>query len=130
MNKNKIQIKNIFIFFIVAFFIFFQFNFAGALVPGSAERTVQYKEGSYQLVDVLLVGRNVFDWVLGIIGSLALLFFVFGGFMFLISSGNEQKVAEAKAIITNAVIGILIVFGSYIAIEFFMEAIGYQPQLN
>lgn len=67
---------------------------------------------------------NVAQWILGIVGSLALLMFVLGGFMFLISGGNSQTVEKGKSILVGAVIGLIIVFCSYMIIKFSMAAMG------
>ena len=66
---------------------------------------------------------NYYERVLGIVGSLALLMFIYGGFMFLISSGNSEKVTQAKQIIVSAVIGLVIVFASYMIIQFIFTAL-------
>jgi len=63
-------------------------------------------------------------WILGIVGSLALLMFVYGGFMFLISSGSSDKISKAKAIIVAAIVGLIIVFSSYLIIQFVLKTIG------
>ncbi len=65
----------------------------------------------------------VSDWILGIVGSLSLLMFVYGGFMYLISAGESGKINTAKSAITNAVIGLVIVFGSYVFIKFILSTL-------
>lgn len=59
-----------------------------------------------------LIGQ-VIDAILGIVGSLALLMFVFGGLTWMTSSGNAEKVAKGKNIIVWAAIGLVIVFFAY-----------------
>jgi hypothetical protein len=101
---------------------------AGSIVPYSdpgQKNHVIYEAGEYTLNDFLLIGINVSDIILGVVGSLALLMFVYGGFMFLISSGNSEKVTKAKGIIIAAVVGLAIVFASYLIIQFVMEAFGF-----
>jgi hypothetical protein len=80
--------------------------------------------GNYSLNDILLLAVNIANWILGIVGSVALLFFVYGGLVFILSSGNEQKVSEGKQILLNATIGLVIVFTSYIIIQFSMTLLG------
>jgi hypothetical protein len=74
--------------------------------------------GNYSLNDMLTLGVNIANWILGIVGALALLFFVYGGFTFILSGGSEEKVKEGKTILTNAIIGLAIVFCSYLIIQF------------
>jgi hypothetical protein len=112
-------------------FLFFAFGVklasAGPLVPYSHPEHPSheiYNSGSYSLNDLLLIGVNYSNAILGIVGSLALLMFVYGGFMFLISSGNSEKVTKARGIVIAAVVGLAIVFASYLIIQFVMQAFG------
>ena len=84
------------------------------------------KSGSCSLNDFVRLFANVSQWILGIVGSLALLMFIYGGLMFIISSGNSEKVTKAKEIIIGAVIGLVIVFTSYMIIQFTMDALGIE----
>ncbi|SRR6056297_736283 len=56
---------------------------------------------------------KVINAILGVIGSLALLMFVFGGFTWMTSSGSPEKVKKGRDIIVWAVIGLAIIFFSY-----------------
>ncbi|MEI7620462.1 MAG: pilin [Candidatus Falkowbacteria bacterium] len=80
--------------------------------------------GNYSLNDGVQLMVNVANWILGIVGSLALLMFVLGGFMFLISGGNAKTVEMGKGILIGAVIGLILVFSSYMIIQFSMSAMG------
>lgn len=64
---------------------------------------------------------NIAQLILGITGSFALLMFVYGGFTLLTSGGSSEKVGKGKTIITNAVIGIVIIFGSGLLIQYGMS---------
>lgn len=80
--------------------------------------------GDYNLDSFVQLAVNVSRWILGIVGSLTLLMFIYGGFMFLISTGSSDKVTEARKIITAAVIGLLIVFASFLIIKFVLGSMG------
>jgi hypothetical protein len=113
----------------VFFVIFILFTFSFSLVSASNSIVPQgskYNNGSYELDDLVGVGINVSNLILGIVGSLALLMFVIGGFLMLISAGNSEKVAKAKNILVAAVIGLALVFASYLIINFVMETFGLQ----
>ncbi|WKZ24864.1 MAG: pilin [Patescibacteria group bacterium] len=56
--------------------------------------------------------------ILGLVGSLTLLMFVYGGFMLLVSAGNTERIQKGKDILLGSIVGLLIVFGSYIFINF------------
>jgi hypothetical protein len=84
----------------------------------------QKATGDYKLNDFLQLAVNVAKWIEGIVGSLALLMFVYGGFTLLLSQGSSDKVAKGKSIIVGAVIGLVIVFTSWSIINFIVKGIG------
>lgn len=59
-----------------------------------------------------LIGK-IINSVLGVVGSLALLMFVFGGITWMTSSGNKEKIQKGRDIIVWAAIGLVIVFSAY-----------------
>lgn len=83
-----------------------------------------YQGGNYTLDDFTLLAIRISKWVLGIVGSLSLLMFVYGGVMFLISAGNSQSIDKAKKILLAAVIGLIIVFSSFLIIKFVLKGMG------
>ncbi len=56
---------------------------------------------------------NVVNVLLGFLGILAIIIILWGGFRWLTSAGNEEKVGEAKKIITAGIIGLVIIFTAY-----------------
>jgi len=80
--------------------------------------------GNYEVNDFVRLGISVSRWVLGIVGSLSLVMFIYGGIMFLISAGSADSVSKAKKIIIAAVIGLIIVFSSYLIIQFVLRSMG------
>lgn len=62
----------------------------------------------------------------GIAGSVALLMFVYGGVLLLISGGSEQRVTAGKQAITWATIGLFVIFGSYAILRVIFLALGAQ----
>lgn len=59
-----------------------------------------------------LIGQ-ILDSVLGVIGSLALLMFVYGGITWMTSAGNQEKVKKGRDIIVWSAIGLVIIFSAY-----------------
>lgn len=62
--------------------------------------------------------------MLGLIGSIALLMFVYGGFLWLTSRGNSESVAKGSKTMTWAALGIALIFSSYALVEFIFKVIG------
>jgi len=55
--------------------------------------------------------------VLGLSGSIALLMFVYGGFLWLTSAGSPDKIKKAQGILIWATLGLVLIFGSYAIID-------------
>lgn len=70
-----------------------------------------------------LIGR-IIDAILGIVGSLALVMFIYGGFTWMTASGNEQSVTKGKNILMWAAVGLAVIFLSYALVKFVIKAIG------
>lgn len=80
--------------------------------------------GNYEINDFVALAINVSKWILGMVGSLSLVMFIYGGVMFLISAGGSEQISKAKQIIVAAVIGLIIVFASYLIIQFVLGSMG------
>ncbi|MCD4705792.1 pilin [bacterium] len=60
-----------------------------------------------------------------IMGSLALVMFIYGGFQWMLSGGNQEKVTKGKNILTWAFFGLLIIFSSYVILRFILGEEGF-----
>ncbi len=65
-----------------------------------------------------IIARIIFI-ALGLLGVVFLAFMLLGGFNWMTSSGNEEKVKKAKETLLNSLIGILITLAAY-AISYFL----------
>ncbi|MFA5348860.1 MAG: pilin [Candidatus Paceibacterota bacterium] len=54
----------------------------------------------------------------------AILLIIVGGVMFMISSGDPGKVTKAKGIIVSVIIGLVIMYSSYMIVGFILKSIG------
>ncbi len=63
-----------------------------------------------------LIG-NFYAWALGIGALIALLVLIYGGIVYTISAGNESRIGEAKEWVFGAVIGLFLLFGSYLILN-------------
>lgn len=75
------------------------------------------------LTAFLALFANIARWILGIIGSLALLMFVWGGFLWVMSAGGDKMVQRGKDTMVQAVTGLLIVLGAWLLIHTVILAI-------
>ncbi|TSC76492.1 MAG: Uncharacterized protein G01um101431_625 [Parcubacteria group bacterium Gr01-1014_31] len=75
------------------------------------------------LSHLLQVLANVARAMLALLGSAAFAMFVYGGVVFLTSQGNQERVTTGRRILTNAVLGILVVLVSWTAVNFVVVAL-------
>jgi len=61
---------------------------------------------------------NIIQWILGLLGLIAVIMILYGGFIWMTAGGNEDKVASAKKIITAAVIGLIVVLLAWAIVTF------------
>ncbi len=61
--------------------------------------------------------KNVINWMLGLVGFLALIALIVGGGRMIVDFGNEEQVKKAKATILWAVVGLAVVVLSYAIIN-------------
>lgn len=66
---------------------------------------------------------NILKAVIGIVGALALLVFVYGGFLWLTSGGDSAKISAGKEAMKWAAIGLAVIFTSYGLVRFVFSAI-------
>ncbi|MCB9798648.1 hypothetical protein H6758_02895 [Candidatus Nomurabacteria bacterium] len=63
-----------------------------------------------------LIGR-IIGQALGLLGSISLAVFVYGGFMFLTSAGNDDKVKKGTNAMLYAAVGVFLVLASYVILR-------------
>lgn len=68
------------------------------------------------------IGTTV-NKILAVVGSLTLIVFVFGGFMWLTSAGNPDRVQTGTNAMLYSVIGLFIIFGAYVILNTVLKGI-------
>lgn len=66
---------------------------------------------------------NILKAAIGVVGALALLVFVYGGFIWLTSGGESAKVSAGKEAMKWAAVGLVVIFTSYGLVRFVFSAI-------
>lgn len=120
MKKNKLIIPLSFL----AFLLFSSIPHPAHALQSLTSGIGCISDGSCTMNDFVKLALGASKMILGISGSAALLFFVYGGVTFLISGGSQEKVTKGKQILIGSVIGLFIIFGSYTIIGFTLKAMG------
>lgn len=84
--------------------------------------------GDCYIGDFLMLGTNLANDMLYLLGIAALLVFLYGGFLFLTSAGEPKKVATGKSIMMQTILAILIVLLAWVIVRAFQELIGLNPE--
>ena len=69
-----------------------------------------------------LIG-TIITAILGVVGSLALLMFIFGGLTWMTAAGSKEKIQKGKDILVWSTIGLVVIFMSYSIVKFVLKDI-------
>ena len=101
---------------------------SGNAPPGTSGK-VPAGGSTYELPNFLgvtdpnvLINR-IIKAIIGVTGSAALVIFIYGGFLWLTSMGDPGKVKEGTGAMKWAAIGLVVIFSSYILINFILTNI-------
>ena len=132
----KNSIKQVLIFTILSLIIFTPVFAAGTstffgtqksladCVLGDA--TEAFSENCRSINTFVDMAIKVGAFALSVIGAVALGAFVYGGFNFVISGGNAEKIKKGTDAMTAAVIGLVIAFGGYFLIQVLTSVLGVK----
>lgn len=119
----KWQFKKILILFLAAvatgaLLFFVKFSYAAELNLGlsQVEQVIDLPTS-----DVRVVIAKIINVALGFLGIAVVLLILYGGFVWMTAGGDEKKIETAKKIITNAVIGLIIIVLSFAISSFVLS---------
>lgn len=93
-------------------------DFGSELLTNTAQ-----KNGGYSNAPIETILSRVITGFLGLLGVIFLVLMLYGGYMWLIARGNEDKVDTAKETIKNSIIGLIIVVASYAISHYVLTAV-------
>lgn len=70
---------------------------------------------------------SIINVILSTVGLIFLILVIYGGFLWLTSAGNADKVAQGKTIIIWAVLGIVIITSAYLITSFVLTNVAVTP---
>lgn len=73
--------------------------------------------------DIRTVIGRLIQAMLGVTGSIALLMFIWGGFQWLISGGDPEKVKKGKETLKWSTFGIAMIVGAYMLVSTIVTAL-------
>lgn len=94
-------------------------SFEGGLTAPSTEG---YSPGLTQATTGREFIINVTNFVLGFLGIIAVVIVIYGGFLYVTAAGQEEQATKGKKSITYAVIGIVLILGSFAIVNTLLVA--------
>ena len=79
--------------------------------------------GGYEKPDVNTIIGTAINAVLGLVGSIALVMFIYGGFVWMTAMGNKESVTKGKDIIIWSVAGLAVIFLAYAVVNFVLGSV-------
>ncbi len=123
--------KKIIAIFFTAFLVFTPlFASAQLLKKGEEQQTKEAFEavtGEIGLAtgNEVMLGRTIsqiINFALGLLGVVMLVITIYGGYLWFSAAGNDEQVSKAKSVMTQAVIGLAIIFLAALIINVVLNA--------
>jgi len=73
--------------------------------------------------DLTVTVANIIQVIIGFLGVIAIIIILVGGFKWMTSAGNEEKVGEAKKLLSAGIIGLIIILAAYAITTFVINAL-------
>jgi hypothetical protein len=87
-------------------------------------------EGCRDVNDVVTLMVNIGKMIFSLIGVLAFVMFVYGGFTMILAFGNPEKFKKGTSILVAALVGLLIAFSAYLLIDFVLDSLGVSANFR
>lgn len=109
------------------FFLFPDISFAQTIVETQAPNDFGVAEVDQNIAlsntNIVTIVLRIIRVLIGLLGIVVLVLFLYAGFMWMTSAGQEERIAKAKKTMINATIGLLIIFSSFMIVQFIINAL-------
>lgn len=116
--------------------LFFAFNFLNGTARAACSPTSSDPLGcltdvgtnsGYTDSSVEQILVNIINASLSLLFLVVMGFLIYGGYFWMTSMGNEEKIKKSKQILTASIVGLLIILSSLAIINFISNALGLTP---
>ena len=129
LSKKYSKIFLVAVFLLLATVFLFHVTLAAEVDTG-----LTYAEGTGLSAsqDIRVTIAKIIRIVIGFLGIVAVGLIMYAGWVWMTSEGNEEKIEQAKKILTNAVIGLIIILSAFAIVSFIINSLtgaisGSQP---
>ncbi|MDD3711088.1 MAG: pilin [Patescibacteria group bacterium] len=126
------MMKNRKIFLLFSFILLFFLILASKFVLASDSLGIEAVDNTIVLesTDPRSIIVKIINVALGFLAIIAVSLAIFGGFLWMTSEGNEEKVSKAKRVLKNALIGLIIVLSAWGIVTFIFRSLFSDGQSN
>lgn len=108
--------------YIISFLILAGFLFAGQIVFAQPDTGLEYAENiGLSGQDIRITIAKIIRIFIGFLGIIAVCIIMYGGWLWMTSQGNEEKIGQAKKVLKNAAIGLLIILSAFGIVSFIIS---------
>lgn len=93
----------------------------GSSFSQEAKRGLQ-EIGGDKSADLPTIAKTIINFLLFLVGAIAVVIIVYAGFQYVTSAGDSSKVATAKNTIIYAVIGLIVAIMAYAIVNFVVDS--------
>jgi len=74
--------------------------------------------------DIRTIIANIIRAALGLLGIIVVVLMIYAGYLWMTAGGNEEQIAQAKKVLRNAVIGLVVILSAYAIVAFIFRMLG------
>jgi hypothetical protein len=104
----------------IALFVSAPTAFAQLISPGDAPSLISNQTGGEG--DIRELAKTILNFALGFLGFLAVVYIIYGGFLYVTAGGEEEPTGKAKKIIMYSIVGIVIILASFAIVNTILKA--------
>lgn len=77
--------------------------------------------------DIRIIVAKIIRVALGFLGIIAIVLIIYGGYLWMTSAGDEEKITKAKRVLVNATIGLAIILSAFAITQFILTRLLAGP---
>ena len=124
IRKNRLLVSVLIILITVGIFIKTDYVIAAAAAGCDPDDWFFCNPLRGSVGTIVEAGEQILGYILGLIGSISLLFIIIAGMMYMTSAGNEERISSSKRILNGAAIGLAIALLAYGLLHVIMTVLG------
>jgi hypothetical protein len=96
---------------------------SGTSTPSSGTTTASPLTNPLKVSSAGDLLKNIINFVLGFVGVIAAAMIIYGGIIYMTSAGNDQRIGQAKSILTYGIVGLIISLAAGIIVQLVITAV-------